>query len=67
VSPVEFIKQEGIRTAILLLKQPGISIKEVYTAYGFDSRSYFNRVFKQYKQQTPKALQQSSRLSPTTS
>lgn len=67
VSPVEFIKQERIRIAVLLLKQPGISIKEVYTACGFDSRSYFNHVFKQYKKQTTKAFQQSTRLSPTTS
>lgn len=67
VSPVEFIKKERIRKAVSLLKEPNISIKEVYTACGFDSRSYFNRVFKQYKQQTPKAFQQSSQLSPTTS
>ena len=67
VSPVEFIKKERIRKAALLLKQPDLSIKEIYTACGFDSRSYFNRVFKQYKRQTPKAFQQSIQHSSITS
>jgi AraC-like DNA-binding protein len=58
VSPVEFINAERIKLAVSLLQDPNRSIKEVYMCCGFESRSYFNRVFKSKKQLTPKAYQQ---------
>jgi AraC-like DNA-binding protein len=56
-SPVEFINNERIRRAAALLRQPGVKIKEVIHMCGFDSRSYFNRVFKQRYEMTPGAYQ----------
>lgn len=58
VSPVEFINAERIKLAVSLLQDPNRSIKEVYMCCGFESRSYFNRVFKSKKQVAPKAFQQ---------
>jgi AraC-like DNA-binding protein len=58
VSPVEFIKNERIKLASSLLQNPDIAIKEVYLRCGFESRSYFNRVFKRHKLATPGAYQQ---------
>ncbi len=58
ISPVEFIKNERIKLAASLLQNPDTSIKEVYLRCGFESRSYFNRVFKRHKLATPGAYQQ---------
>ncbi|MCB9282367.1 MAG: AraC family transcriptional regulator [Lewinellaceae bacterium] len=57
VSPVDFINNERIKLATSLLQDPNMKIKEVYMACGFDSRSYFNRVFKRKKRLSPKAFQ----------
>lgn len=46
ISPVEFINNERIKLAVGLLQDPKRSIKDVYLDCGFESRSYFNRVFK---------------------
>lgn len=46
ISPVDFINNERIKLATRLLSDPTISIKEVYMRCGFDSRSYFNRMFR---------------------
>lgn len=46
ISPVEFINDERIKLAVGLLQDPKRSIKDVYLDCGFESRSYFNRVFK---------------------
>jgi AraC-like DNA-binding protein len=46
ISPVEFINNERIKLAVGLLQDPQRSIKDVYFDCGFESRSYFNRVFK---------------------
>ena len=46
ISPVEFINNERIKLAVGLLRDPRRSIKDVYLDCGFESRSYFNRVFK---------------------
>ena len=46
ISPVEFINNERIKLAVGLLQDPKRSIKNVYLDCGFESRSYFNRVFK---------------------
>ncbi|MEO0470628.1 MAG: AraC family transcriptional regulator [Bacteroidota bacterium] len=59
VSPIHFIKQERVKRAATLLQDPGRSIRDVYTACGFNSASYFNRVFKQLKKQSPRDFQQS--------
>ncbi|HMQ64414.1 MAG TPA: AraC family transcriptional regulator [Flavilitoribacter sp.] len=57
ISPVDFINNERIKLAASLLQDPNMKIKEVYMACGFDSRSYFNRVFKRKKRLSPKAFQ----------
>ncbi len=57
ISPVDFINNERIKLATSLLQDPNMKIKEVYMACGFDSRSYFNRVFKRKKRLSPKAFQ----------
>ncbi|WP_047246101.1 AraC family transcriptional regulator [Maribacter thermophilus] len=53
VSPIEFINNERIKLAVGLLQNPDLSIKDVYMQCGFESRSYFNRVFKNRQQQSP--------------
>lgn len=49
ISPVEFINNERIKLAVSLLQDPKRTIKEVFMECGFESRSYFNRVFKRKK------------------
>jgi AraC-like DNA-binding protein len=53
ISPVEFINNERIKLAVGLLQDRKRSIKDVYLACGFESRSYFNRVFKNRQKTTP--------------
>ncbi len=57
LSPVEFINNERIRLAASMLQDPTKKVKEVYMECGFESRSYFNRMFKRKKQVSPKAYQ----------
>jgi AraC-like DNA-binding protein len=57
ISPVEFINNERIKLAASLLQDPQRKVKEVYMECGFESRSYFNRMFKRKKQLSPKAYQ----------
>lgn len=53
ISPVEFINNERIKLAVSLLQDPKRSIKGVYLDCGFESRSYFNRVFKNRQNVAP--------------
>jgi len=53
VSPVEFINNERIKIAASLLQNPAKSIKDVFMESGFESRSYFNRMFKRANHVTP--------------
>ena len=53
ISPVEFINNERIKLAVGLLQDPKRSIKDVYLDCGFESRSYFNRVFKTRQKLAP--------------
>ena len=53
ISPVEFINNERIKLAVGLLQDPKRSIKDVYLDCGFESRSYFNRVFKSHQNLAP--------------
>ncbi|MEM8896701.1 MAG: AraC family transcriptional regulator [Bacteroidota bacterium] len=54
LSPVDYINRERIKLATRLMKDRSRNIKEVYLACGFESRSYFNRVFKKIQKVTPK-------------
>tara|TARA_Y100001933_G_scaffold12245_1_gene10625 strand:- start:2493 stop:3413 length:921 start_codon:yes stop_codon:yes gene_type:complete len=46
ISPIDFINNERIKLACELLKNPDKQVKEVYMECGFNSMSYFIRVFK---------------------
>lgn len=62
VSPLDFILGERIKKAMDLLTDPDVRIKEVYLACGFESRSYFNRVFKRFKHISPSAFRKQAQL-----
>lgn len=53
ISPTDFINNERIKLAVSLLQNPNKTIKEIYQECGFESRSYFNRVFKRRKKVAP--------------
>ncbi|MEM1323097.1 MAG: AraC family transcriptional regulator [Bacteroidota bacterium] len=57
ISPIEFINNERIKLATSLLQNPRKKIKEIYTECGFNSLSYFIRIFKRKKQVSPKEYQ----------
>lgn len=57
ISPTDFINNERIKLAVSLLQNPRKTIKEVYLECGFESRSYFNRVFKARKKVSPGEFQ----------
>ena len=57
VSPIDFINNERIKLATSLLHNPKKKIKDIYMECGFNSLSYFNRLFKRKKQLSPKAFQ----------
>lgn len=58
VTPVEFINNERIKQARRLLRDPARKVQEVYHAVGFNSLSYFNRVFKRKYQLSPSAYRE---------
>jgi AraC family transcriptional regulator len=53
ISAVDFINNERIKKALLLLKDSRKSISSVYTDCGFNNISYFNKVFKKLTSLTP--------------
>jgi AraC-like DNA-binding protein len=53
ISPVDFINNERIRIATSLLHEPDIKMTEISMSCGFNSLSYFNRVFKKAKAVSP--------------
>jgi len=57
LSPVDFINQERIAYARRILKKPGKSVSDACYATGFNSLSYFNRVFKRWTGQSPTQYQ----------
>ena len=57
----DFINNERIKLAVSLLHSPGRKIKDVYLECGFESRSYFNRVFKRIKKVSPGTYQRFSK------
>jgi AraC-like DNA-binding protein len=59
-SPNEFIIEERLKVAENLLRNPRISIKEAYLSAGFNSFSYFHRIFKKKKHLSPSAFKESA-------
>ncbi|MCU0341717.1 MAG: AraC family transcriptional regulator [Spirosomaceae bacterium] len=59
-SPNDFIIEERLKMAENLLHNPKISIKEAYLASGFNSFSYFCRLFKKKKKVSPTEFKERS-------
>ncbi|MGB0524546.1 MAG: AraC family transcriptional regulator [Flammeovirgaceae bacterium] len=57
VSPVDFINTERIKLAMSLLHDPNKQVKDVYMECGFNSLSYFTRLFKRKNNKSPKEYQ----------
>lgn len=57
ISPVDFINNERIKFAASLLQNPRKKIKDVYMECGFNSLSYFIRMFKRKEHLSPKEYQ----------
>ncbi|WP_127583343.1 helix-turn-helix transcriptional regulator [Paenibacillus koleovorans] len=50
---IDYVNRHRIEQGKLLLTDPGIKIVDVSSRVGFNSNSYFNKVFKQYTGLTP--------------
>ncbi len=61
ISPIEFINIERIKLAKSLLQDPKMKIKNIYQECGFNSLSYFVRMFKRIENQSPKEYQLKAR------
>lgn len=57
LSPIDFINNERIKLAASLLNDPKMKVKDIYIRCGFNSLSYFTRLFKRKKQYSPKEYQ----------
>lgn len=57
ISPIDFINNERIKRATSLLQNPKNRIKDVYMECGFNSLSYFIRMFKRKANYSPKEYQ----------
>ncbi len=53
VTPVDFVNRERIKRAKRLLSQPGKTITDACYECGFNSLSYFNRVFRRWTGMAP--------------
>ncbi|MEM9544627.1 MAG: AraC family transcriptional regulator [Bacteroidota bacterium] len=56
-SPIDFINNERMKLATSLLQNPNKKVKEVYMECGFNSLSYFIRMFKRKTHLSPKEYQ----------
>ncbi|MCB0705533.1 MAG: AraC family transcriptional regulator [Saprospiraceae bacterium] len=61
ISPIDFINNERIKLATSLLQDPRKKVKDVYMECGFNSLSYFIRMFKRKEQLSPKEYQISTK------
>ncbi|MEN0005597.1 MAG: AraC family transcriptional regulator [Bacteroidota bacterium] len=57
ISPIDFINNERLKLASSLLQNPKNKVKDIYMRCGFNSLSYFIRVFKKKEKVTPKEYQ----------
>lgn len=53
MTPVEYRNRLRVKRAQMLLGDPELPIYEIATALGFDSTSYFDRVYKRYTGEAP--------------
>jgi AraC-like DNA-binding protein len=61
-SPNDFIIEERLKVAESLLRNPRMSVKEAYLASGFNSFSYFCRIFKKKKNLSPTEYKEKSNI-----
>jgi|AntRauTorckE5430_2_1112549.scaffolds.fasta_scaffold00012_15 AraC-like DNA-binding protein len=57
ISPIDFINNERIKMAAALLKRPELSMRQVAIRCGFNSASYFTRMFKKHYGISPSSFQ----------
>ena len=61
-SPNDFIIEEKIKIAESILRNPRLSIKEAYLSAGFNSFSYFCRIFKKKKNLSPSEFKERANI-----
>lgn len=54
ISPLEFLRRRRIEAAVTMLRITAVSVNEVGKLCGFDSPSYFGKVFRQYLGLSPR-------------
>ncbi|HAK77869.1 MAG TPA: AraC family transcriptional regulator, partial [Runella sp.] len=59
-TPIDFIIEERLKLAESLLRDPKMSVKEAFMASGFNSFSYFCRIFKKKKNLSPTEFKEKS-------
>ena len=59
-TPIDFIIEERLKLAESLLRDPKMSVKEAFMASGFNSFSYFCRIFKKKKNLSPSEFKEKS-------
>ncbi len=57
ISPIDFIDNERIEMAAALLRRPELSMRQVAIRCGFNSASYFTRMFKKHYGISPSSFQ----------
>lgn len=62
VSPIEFINEERMKKATLLLRNSRRKIEDIYLACGFNSLSYFTRLFKRKYHVSPNQYRKSGQV-----
>ncbi|UQZ35551.1 AraC family transcriptional regulator [Paenibacillus sp. PK3_47] len=53
-SPLAYLRERRVEVAVSLLRTTDLSIQEIGRQCGFDSPSYFGKVFREYMSMTPK-------------
>ncbi|CAM4123358.1 AraC family transcriptional regulator [Paenibacillus alkaliterrae] len=54
ISPLEFLRRRRIEAAVTMLRSTAVSVQEVGMLCGFDSPSYFGKVFRRYLGLSPR-------------
>ncbi|MEK5239016.1 AraC family transcriptional regulator [Paenibacillus sp. FSL L8-0470] len=54
ISPLAYLRERRVEAAVSLLRTTDLSIQEIGRQCGFDSPSYFGKVFREHMEMTPK-------------